>query len=102
MDILEVSDLRKSFKKSEIIKGISFSVAEGEILGILGPNGAGKTTTLQMILGILTPTSGSVRVFCIRPDKPTKAERTTEFFCRSPRMMNSTYPCPDRNTRSAS
>ncbi len=38
-------------------------MAEGEILGILGPNGAGKTTTLQMLLGILTPTSGSINVF---------------------------------------
>ena len=46
-----------------MIKGISFDMAEGEILGILGPNGAGKTTTLQMILGILTPSSGSIKVF---------------------------------------
>ncbi len=38
-------------------------MAEGEILGILGPNGAGKTTTLQMLLGILTPTSGSISIF---------------------------------------
>ena len=63
MNILEVKDLKKSFKKSEIIKGLNFSLKEGEILGILGPNGAGKTTTLQMLLGILTPTSGSVTVF---------------------------------------
>ncbi len=63
MSILEVKDLQKSFKKSHIIRGVSFSLQEGEILGILGPNGAGKTTTLQMILGILTPDSGSVKIF---------------------------------------
>ena len=63
MPILEVNNLIKTFKKTPIIKGISFYVAEGEILGILGPNGAGKTTTLQMLLGILTPTSGSIKVF---------------------------------------
>ncbi|MFH2085716.1 MAG: ABC transporter ATP-binding protein [bacterium] len=63
MAILEVKDLVKTFKKSPVIKGISFDMAEGEILGILGPNGAGKTTTIQMILGILTPTSGSINVF---------------------------------------
>ncbi len=73
MSILEVVDLYKTFpakgwssagrKKTSVIKGISFDMAEGEILGILGPNGAGKTTTLQMLLGILTPTSGSVRIF---------------------------------------
>lgn len=63
MSVLEVNNLTKTFKKSPIIKGISFDVAEGEILGILGPNGAGKTTTLQMLLGILTPTSGSIKIF---------------------------------------
>lgn len=63
MAILEVKDLKKSFKQNSVIKGISFDMAEGEILGILGPNGAGKTTTLQMLLGILTPTSGAINVF---------------------------------------
>ena len=63
MSILEVKGLKKSFAKKEIIKGLNFTMAEGEILGILGPNGAGKTTTLQMLLGILTPTSGSVHIF---------------------------------------
>ncbi len=63
MTILEVKNLTKSFKSKPVIKGISFAMAEGEILGILGPNGAGKTTTLQMILGILTPTSGTIKIF---------------------------------------
>lgn len=63
MAILEVKDLKKTFGKNPVIKGISFDMEEGEILGILGPNGAGKTTTLQMLLGVLTPTSGSVNVF---------------------------------------
>ena len=63
MSILEVSELKKTFKTTPVIKGLSFDMGEGEILGILGPNGAGKTTTLQMLLGILTPTSGSIKVF---------------------------------------
>lgn len=63
MNILEVKNLVKTFKKTPVIKGISFDLAEGAILGILGPNGAGKTTTLQMLLGILTPTSGNIHVF---------------------------------------
>ena len=61
--ILEVTDLIKSFKKFTAVNKISFKVAEGEILGFLGPNGAGKTTTIQMLLGVLTPTSGSVSYF---------------------------------------
>lgn len=63
MSILEVKDLHKTFKQTPIIKGISFTMEKGEILGILGPNGAGKTTTLQMLLGILTPTSGEIKIF---------------------------------------
>jgi len=63
MAILEVKNLKKTFKQSPVIKGLTFDMKEGEILGILGPNGAGKTTTLQMLLGILTPTSGTIKVF---------------------------------------
>lgn len=65
-----VSDLRKVFppeKKGSVgftaVKGISFTLADGEVLGLLGPNGAGKSTTIAMLLGILTPTSGSIQVF---------------------------------------
>lgn len=80
MSVLEVTDLRKSFGKFEIIKGISFSLGEGEILGILGPNGAGKTTTLQMILGILTPTSGSIKVFGKKmPQKKSEIMESVNF-----------------------
>ncbi len=63
MSILEVKDLTKSFGDKSVVKGLTFSLKEGEILGVLGPNGAGKTTTIQMLLGILTPTSGSVHIF---------------------------------------
>lgn len=45
------------------VNGLSFEVHEGEICGLLGPNGAGKTTTIQMILDLITPTSGEIKVF---------------------------------------
>jgi len=66
MSILKVTHLKKVFGKENpfvAVDGISFSMEPGEILGILGPNGAGKTTTLQMLLGILSPTSGSIEYF---------------------------------------
>ena len=61
--ILEVKNLTKRFGNFTAVDNISFELREGEILGLLGPNGAGKTTTIQMLLGILTPTLGSITYF---------------------------------------
>jgi ABC-2 type transport system ATP-binding protein len=63
MAILEVKNLTKKFKDFVAVNGISFSLDEGEILGLLGQNGAGKTTTMQMLLGVLTPTTGAIHYF---------------------------------------
>ncbi|MBC2883267.1 LPS export ABC transporter ATP-binding protein [Campylobacter sp. Marseille-Q3452] len=60
MHKLEVKDLQKTIKKTNIIKGISLEVKSGEVVGLLGPNGAGKTTMFYMICGLISPTSGSV------------------------------------------
>jgi branched-chain amino acid transport system ATP-binding protein len=57
---LELKDLRKSFGKTEIIRGASLKVAAGERIGIIGPNGAGKSTLFNLISGRLAPTSGEV------------------------------------------
>ncbi|MBM4126286.1 MAG: ABC transporter ATP-binding protein [Nitrospira sp.] len=61
--VLAVTNLSKRFGDFLAVDGISFSVKPGEILGLLGPNGAGKTTTIQMLLGVVTPTAGSIRMF---------------------------------------
>lgn len=53
----------KRAKSVMAVKGISFRVKEGEILGLLGPNGAGKTTTIQMLLGATTKTAGKIEYF---------------------------------------
>lgn len=60
MKILEIKNLKKSFKDVNAVNGISMSAEKGEILGILGPNGAGKSTTISCILGIINPDSGAV------------------------------------------
>ena len=57
---VEIESLRKRFGDFEAVKGISFKIKKGEIFGLLGPNGAGKTTTLNMILGLLKPSSGRI------------------------------------------
>ena len=61
--MLEVKNLKKRFGAFEAVKGISFTVPKGEVLGFLGPNGAGKSTTMRMITGFLPPTEGTA-VIC--------------------------------------
>ncbi|MFA6170862.1 MAG: ABC transporter ATP-binding protein [Patescibacteria group bacterium] len=63
MNVLEVKNLTKKFGRFTAVDDISFSLKEGEILGLLGANGAGKTTTIQMLLGVLNPTGGQVMYF---------------------------------------
>jgi len=60
--LLEVSKLKKSFGGFTAVNEVSFSVAEGEILGLIGPNGSGKSTTFNLIAGALRPDAGSVRL----------------------------------------
>jgi ABC-2 type transport system ATP-binding protein len=60
--MIEVHQLCKSYARHEAVRGVSFHVDPGEIVGFLGPNGAGKTTTLRMLTGYLPPTSGSASI----------------------------------------
>ncbi|MDY7080159.1 MAG: ATP-binding cassette domain-containing protein [Chloroflexota bacterium] len=60
--MLEVDGLVKKYGDFAAVKGISFSVKEGEVFGLLGPNGAGKTTVISMVTGIFPPTSGTARI----------------------------------------
>ena len=60
--ILEVNNLSKTYKNFKAIDDISFQVNKGDIYGFLGPNGAGKSTTLRMILGLIKPNSGEIKL----------------------------------------
>ena len=62
MDVIEASNIVKRFGELEAVKGVSFSVKEGEIFGFLGPNGAGKTTTINILCTLLKPTAGQAKV----------------------------------------
>jgi len=65
-NLLEASDLAKSYKQREVVKSVSLQVAGGEIVGLLGPNGAGKTTCFYMIVGLVENDAGIIRL----NDKP--------------------------------
>nr|BDT37980.1 ABC transporter ATP-binding protein [Myxococcus sp. MH1] len=60
--VLAVRELCKTYAGTVAVDGISFEVGRNEIVGLLGPNGAGKTTTINMVLGVLEPTSGSIHI----------------------------------------
>jgi len=60
--MIEVQDLEKQFGTFKAVKGVSFKVNRGEVVGFLGPNGAGKTTSMRMLTGFLSPSSGRVLV----------------------------------------
>jgi len=60
--VLELTNLKKTIKGKEIIKGVTLTLYPSQIFGFLGPNGAGKTTTIRMIVGLIKPTEGSVTI----------------------------------------
>ncbi|NFI53412.1 ABC transporter ATP-binding protein [Clostridium botulinum] len=62
MNVLEIKNLHKTLGNTEVIKGINLSIKQGEIFGFLGPNGAGKTTTIRMLVGLIKPTNGEIRI----------------------------------------
>jgi viologen exporter family transport system ATP-binding protein len=74
MALIEVTDLNRSFKVRgrppvEAVRDLSLTIEAGEMVGYIGPNGAGKSTTIKMLTGILTPTSGSIRVAGVDPSR---------------------------------
>src|SRR5216684_4009854 len=65
--VIEVENLTKRYGDVEALRGVSFSVSEGEVFGLLGPNGAGKTSTSEILEGLRTPDSGKVSVCGLDP-----------------------------------
>jgi ABC-2 type transport system ATP-binding protein len=74
--IIEVDSLVKDYGPTHALRGISFAVRQGEILGFLGPNGAGKTTTIRCLLDLLRPTAGCTRIFGQDPRRDGVAIRS--------------------------
>jgi ABC-2 type transport system ATP-binding protein len=74
--VLSVSSLTKRYGDVLAVDGVSFEVGAGEIVGLLGPNGAGKTTTISMVLGVLEPTAGRIRIEGV--DLATQRSRALE------------------------
>ncbi len=88
--LIDVRDLKKTFKTGllktktvEAVRGVSFVVRRGEIVGFLGPNGSGKTTTIKMLLGLIAPSGGSATMFG-QPVPSTSARARIGFLPENP------------------
>jgi ABC-2 type transport system ATP-binding protein len=75
--LIRLTDIRKRFGTTEALKGVSFAIRPGEVLGLLGHNGAGKTTTLRLITTLLDPTEGTI-------DRPPDFKRLLGYFPDDP------------------
>ena len=88
-DVLEIRDVRKSFRLGfiprtrDVLKGISFSVAPGEIFCYLGPNGSGKTSTIKCVLGLIFPDGGTIKL-CGRSPLDPQAKAGLGFLPENP------------------
>ncbi|NKF23766.1 ABC transporter ATP-binding protein [Solimonas marina] len=110
--VLSVSALRKQYGSTLAVDDISFDVAPGHIVGLLGPNGAGKTTTINMILGVLAPSSGRITIegYDVTTQRAQALARTNFAAVYAPLPGNLTvrqnlkvfgliYDVPDLDTR---
>jgi ABC-2 type transport system ATP-binding protein len=78
---IETSDLTKNYGPVTVVDHLNFHVREDEIFGLLGPNGAGKTTTILMLLGLIEPSEGKIRVCNFNPTRePTKVKRVVGYL----------------------
>ena len=73
MNVLTCKDVRKNYGKMTALDGVSLNVESGRIVGLLGPNGSGKTTLIKLANGLLTPTSGTLRICGMSPGVETHA-----------------------------
>ncbi len=79
--VVEVRKLHKAFGEFEAVRDLSFDVQQGEILGLLGVNGAGKTTVMSILLGLISPSSGSIRIFGLEMPRSRVAVLKRANFC---------------------
>ncbi|MHB9941966.1 bacitracin ABC transporter ATP-binding protein [Clostridium sporogenes] len=89
MEVLQVENIHKKIGRKEIIKDVSFSVKAGEVFGFLGPNGAGKTTTIRMMVGLIAPTKGRIKIMGHDIQKERiKALKNVGCIVENPDMYN--------------
>lgn len=91
--IIVVNGLKKFFGEVKAVNGISFEINKGEVFGLLGPNGAGKTTIIKLLLGLLEPNEGEMRVFGLNPERDeVEIKRRIGYVSEEPLIFKSLTP----------
>jgi ABC-2 type transport system ATP-binding protein len=92
-EIISVNNLKKYFDEVKAVNGISFTVYRGEVFGLLGPNGAGKTTTIKLLLGLLEPLEGEIKVLGMNPERDEiKIKSRVGYVSEEPLIFKSLTP----------
>ena len=91
--MISVSGLKKFFGDVKAVNGISFDVKKGEVFGLLGPNGAGKTTTIKLLLGLLEPNEGTIKIMGLNPEiDEVQIKSRTGYVSEEPLIFKSLTP----------
>ena len=91
--VISVSELKKFFGDVKAVNGISFNVKKGEVFGLLGPNGAGKTTTIKLLLGLLEPNEGTIKIMDLNPEiDEVQIKSRTGYVSEEPLIFKSLTP----------
>ena len=91
--MISVSELKKFFGDIQAVNGISFEVKKGEVFGLLGPNGAGKTTTIKLLLGLLEPNQGDIRIMGLNPEtEEVQIKSRVGYVSEEPLIFRSLTP----------
>ena len=85
--VIELRDVRKNFGRTEVLRGVNLTVPAGKTYAFLGRNGAGKTTTIRMLMGLLHPDAGSIRVLGLDPAKDALAIRQQVGYLAEDQQM---------------
>jgi len=91
--IISVRNLKKFFGEVKAVNDISFDVHKGEVFGLLGPNGAGKTTTIKLLLGLLEPLEGEIRILGLNPEREeVQMKKNVGYVSEEPLIFKSLTP----------
>jgi len=88
-NVVEISGLDFAYGKQKVLQGIDLAVAAGTTLGLIGPNGGGKTTLIRLLLGMLKPTAGTIRIAGMAPRQAIRQGDLIGYLPQNPRVADS-------------